>query len=415
MANFQLTDEFFKSFDSSIVDVNQAETLPPLCYADREFFEFEKDAIFRHEWLCVGREDWAKNPGDYFTTSHIGEPIVVVRTGTGALKALSSVCQHRAMLVAEGRGNTRAFLCPYHHWSYSLDGQLVGAPAMEQACNFDKSTIRLAEFKVETWLGFVFINFDLSAPALAPRLTAVTEALTNFDLAAADGSPAADADKFPWNWKVSFENLNDGYHANRLHHGPVHDVVPSHLSVFPKLPADTAGYFRFNGSTHQDFSTNPTLKAVLPIFPKLTNEERNRMMFANIPPSLSLVIRSDTIAFIILHAETHETVLHERGWLVAPGATQQPLFQERLMMNVGTNAAIVAQDLHVDALIQIGVRSQFAARGRYSWQEQAQWEFNNWLVKRYRSEWARQRQSDVMVAERGSRKSGALQTGRAAE
>ncbi len=386
----RLTNEFFDSLGSSIVDVNEAETLPPQCYSEASFFEFEKDAIFRNEWLCVGREAWAKNPGDYFTTSHIGEPIIVVRTEDGVLKALSSVCQHRAMLVAEGHGHTRAFLCPYHHWSYSLDGQLIGAPAMDRACNFDKRAIRLPEFKVETWLGFVFINFDPDAPALKPRLTTVTEALKNFDLESADGSGPMNTERFPWNWKVSFENLNDGYHANRLHQGPVHDIVPSHLSIFPDLPADTAGYFRFNGTTHSDFSTNPTLKAVLPIFPKLTGDERNRMMFANLPPTLSLVIRSDTVAFIILHAETHETVSHERGWLVAKGATQQKLFQERLALNIKTNAEIVAQDLHVDAQIQIGVRSKYAVRGRYSWQEQAQWQFNNWLVQRYRKQWGRQ-------------------------
>lgn len=261
---------------------------------------------------------------------------------------------------------------------------------MDRACNFDKRAIRLPEFKVETWLGFVFINFDPDAPALKPRLTTVTEALKNFDLESADGSGPMNTERFPWNWKVSFENLNDGYHANRLHQGPVHDIVPSHLSIFPDLPADTAGYFRFNGTTHSDFSTNPTLKAVLPIFPKLTGDERNRMMFANLPPTLSLVIRSDTVAFIILHAETHETVSHERGWLVAKGATQQKLFQERLALNIKTNAEIVAQDLHVDAQIQIGVRSKYAVRGRYSWQEQAQWQFNNWLVQRYRKQWGRQ-------------------------
>ena len=381
------TDAFFKGFDTSVVEVNQAETLPPECYTDAQFFEFEKDAIFRREWLCVGRESWVAKPGDYFTTSHIGEPIIVVRNREGKLKALSSVCQHRAMLVAEGSGNARSFLCPYHHWAYSLDGRLVGAPAMEKACNFDKTRIQLAEFKLEVWLGFIFINFDPNASALAPRLRAVTEALTNFDLDTTEGSPAYEANKFAWNWKISFENLNDGYHANRLHGGPLHDPVPSDLSVFPKLPPDTAGYYRFNGSLHEDFSLNPTRKAVLPIFPKLVKDERNRMMFANVPPTLSLVIRSDMIAFIILRADSANATAHDRGWLVAPGAMKEKLFEERLAMNLESSAAVVAQDIHVDTLIQIGLNSKFATRGRYSWQEQSQWEFNNWLVKRYWTEW----------------------------
>jgi len=162
--------------------------------------------------------------------------------------------------------------------------------------------------------------------------------------------------------------------------------------VFPQdLPEDTAGYYRFNGTVHADASFNPTLKALLPVFPKLTDDERNRLLFANVPPSLSLIIRSDLVAFIILHANSHDTITAKRGWLAAPGATQEPLFKERLAVNLQTSAEIAAQDIHVDGLIPIGLRSRYAARGRYSWQEQAQREFNNWLVKRYNTQWLHKR------------------------
>jgi len=382
------TDTFFDSMSSSILAVDEAEMLPPRCYAAPEFFEFEKDAIFAREWLCVGRQEWLKAPGDFFTAMHMGEPVVIVRGRDNIIRALSSVCQHRAMLVAEGSGNARSFLCPYHHWAYSLDGQLISAPAMERACGFDKSQVKLPSFKVEIWLGFIFINFDPDAKPLAPRLGKITEVLANFDLGAADTSPGAEETTFPWNWKVMFENNNDGYHANRLHAGPVHDIAPSELCVFPQdLPEDTAGYYRFNGTIHADASFNPTLKALLPVFPGLTDPERNRLLFVNLPPSLSLVIRSDLVAFIILHANSHDTITAKRGWLAAPGASSQPLFKERLNVNLATSAEIAAQDVHVDGLIPIGMRSRYAARGRYSWQEQAQREFNAWLVPRYRAGW----------------------------
>ena len=78
-----LTEEFFEDLNSSTLSVEEAQTLPPACYTDREFFEFEKEALFNHEWLCVGRESWVANPGDYFTTSVVGEPVVVVRTREG--------------------------------------------------------------------------------------------------------------------------------------------------------------------------------------------------------------------------------------------------------------------------------------------------------------------------------------------
>jgi phenylpropionate dioxygenase-like ring-hydroxylating dioxygenase large terminal subunit len=383
-----LSDGFFASMESSIVDVNAGEMLPPACYTDTAFFEFEKEAIFACEWLCVGREAWVKNPGDFFTAMHMGEPLVVVRGRDDVVRAMSTVCQHRAMLVAEGKGNTHGFVCPYHHWSYALDGQLVGAPAMSRACGFDKRSVRLPQFKVETWLGFIFINFNPAAAPLAPRLGNLTEVLANYDLADADENGDFDENTFPWNWKVMFENNNDGYHANRLHAGPVHDVAPSSLSEFPQdLPDDTAGYYRFNRTLHPDMSFNPTLKALLPVFPKLTPDERHRLLFANVPPSLSLIIRSDLVAFIILHTNTHDTITARRGWLAAPGAMSEPLFKERLDINLQASAKIAEQDIHVDTLIPIGLRSRFAVRGRYSWQEQAQREFNAWLVKRYRASW----------------------------
>jgi len=112
-----------------------------------------------------------------------------------------------------------------------------------------------------------------------------------------------------------------------------------------------------------------------------------------VPPSLSLIIRPDLIAFIILQANSHDTITARRGWLAAPGAKAQPLFRERLKVNLDSSAEIAAQDVHVDGLIPIGLRSRYAARGRYSWQEQAQREFNAWLVRRYRAEWQHRKPS----------------------
>jgi nitrite reductase/ring-hydroxylating ferredoxin subunit len=271
-----LNDRFFESFSSSVLDFAQAESLPPACYVDPEFFEFEKETLFYKEWLCVGRESWVKEPGDYFCSKHVGEPLVITRTKSGEVAAMSAVCQHRGMLVAEGRGHARGLVCPYHHWFYSLSGELVAAPEMDRTCNFEKSNHNLARLKVEIWQGFVFVNFDAGALPLAPRLRALDDVVANYDLANLDGPPAPEPNRYNWNWKVMFENNNDGYHANRLHHGPLHDPVPSSLACFPELPDESAGYYRTNGSLHPDASFNPTLKALLPVFPKLTDAERNR-------------------------------------------------------------------------------------------------------------------------------------------
>lgn len=393
MADF-FSDEFFESLSKSDQSTTTAETLPPLCYVDTDFYEFEKEALFNHEWLCLGREEWIPNPGDYFSTSIIGEPLVVARDREGQINVMSSVCQHRAMLVAEGRGNAKAFLCPYHHWAYNLGGELIGAPEMQQTQGFNKKDFCLPRLSVELWQGFIFANFDPEAEPLKPRLTEVDRMLVNYELASADGPMPPEGVNYPWNWKVMMENNNDGYHANRLHHGPMHDFVPSNLASFPDdLPEDTAGYYRTNGTLHKDASFNPTQKAVLPVFPKLSEEERNRFLFVNVPPTLSLVLTSDMVMYLILRADGPERHVTETGVLCAPGAMKDPAFQLRLDMIYNATAGIIQQDLDVDRAVQKGLRSRYAVRSRYSWQERAQTDFNHWVVKRYQSAWQRVRAS----------------------
>jgi phenylpropionate dioxygenase-like ring-hydroxylating dioxygenase large terminal subunit len=382
-----LNDEFFASLDSSAAPIAVAETLPPECYTDEAFFQFEKEAIFYKEWLCVGRESWVKAPGDYFTTSIAGEPVVVTRNRSGVLNAMSSVCQHRAMLVADGRGNCRTFLCPYHHWAYNLDGDLIAAPAMDRTQGFSLKDHGLPRFRVEVWLGFIFINFDPHALPLAPRLAPVEAALANWRFAEAEDAPRGGTQAFPWNWKVMVENNNDGYHANKLHHGPLHDSIPSELSVFPDLPEDTAGYFRFNGTLHQDAGFNATQKALLPIFPHLTIEDRNRMVFAVVPPSFSLVATSDVVLWSLIRPQTAASIETDGGLLVAPGARSHPNFDNLQAVNNLGAQTIIAQDRQVDVMVQKGLGSKFAPRGRYSWQEGAQSLFNRWLVRRYQAAW----------------------------
>ncbi|GAN55771.1 aromatic ring-hydroxylating oxygenase subunit alpha [Tanticharoenia sakaeratensis] len=391
MTHAVLDDALFAAMESSILPTEQAESLPPLCYTSAEFYEFEKDAVFAREWLCVGRDSWAPEPGSYFTSFIADEPIVVARGRDGVLRAMSSVCQHRGMLVAEGCGKTRAFVCPYHHWTYTLDGTLAAAPAMEKSCGFDKSKASLPLFAVEIWEGFVFINFDREAAPLAPRLAKVTEILKPYGMADAEGEKPSGEQRYPWNWKVMFENNNDGYHASKLHQGPLHDFIPSELAEFPDdLPDDTAGYYRTNRTLHPDASFNATQRAVLPVFTGLTDDERHRMVFANLPPTLSLVMTADAVIYLILRADGPESHRVDQGVLTAPGSSADPAFRHKMAMNMQAAGEIIDQDLHVDELVQVGLRSRFAPRGRYSWQEGAQRLFNSWLVPRYREAWARQ-------------------------
>ena len=125
--------------------------------------------------MCVERWDQVKNPGDYFTARMWGESIVIVRDKKNQLHALVNVCQHRwSQVVEDGAGNAKAFICPYHRWTYNLDGTLRGI-SVQNMPEVDRKKCRLPSLRIEDWQGFIMINFDPEAEPLAPQLEAIND------------------------------------------------------------------------------------------------------------------------------------------------------------------------------------------------------------------------------------------------
>lgn len=384
-----LTPGLLAAFDGSVTDVATASTLPPVVYTDDEFLAFERASLFAHEWLCVGRASAIPAPGDFLSVSVNDEPVLVVRGKDGAIRALSSVCRHRAMQLADtgAAGHCSTFTCPYHQWVYGLDGRLLGAPAMERTDGFVKADHGLPALAVEEWQGFVFVNLDRDAAPLAPTLARYTPFLEHYDLTNAVCPGTFTLTDLPWNWKVMLENFNDGYHANRLHH-TIQDFCPSNLAAFPVSWDDGSNViFRTNGYTHIDGGFNATTKALLPVFPRLTEEERWRSTFALIPPGLCLGTAPDQVFFFIVRPKTAGTIDVEIGYLFDPDAVRHPMFEHLFRMSDAGVQVFVQQDQDATTKVQRGLRSAFAPRGRYSWQEESHVQFNRWLVQRYRRHW----------------------------
>ena len=380
-----LNDELLASLDGSIQNVSTASTLPAELYTSAEVLAFETEALFMKEWLCVGRAERIPNVGDWFTVTIVGEPLIVARNKDGEVRAMSAVCQHRAMQGCEGEGNSSTFKCPYHHWNYGLDGRLLGAPAMERTEAFDKADFGLPQLRVEEWLGFV--NFDTDAAPLAPTLERYTPFLDNYDLADAVCPGTFTLEGMAWNWKVMFENFNDGYHANRLHQF-VQDFCPSNMSEFPIPWSDDSNViFRTAGYTHIDGGFNATHRVIMDVFPKLTDEERTRSTFALMPPTLCFGTAPDQCFFFLVRPTGPETIDVEIGYIFHPTALDDPLFEQKLALSDAGVQVFVDQDQDATAKVQRGLRSRFAPRGRYSWQEESHIQFNRWLVQRYRKAW----------------------------
>ncbi len=379
------TPELLESFESSTQDLNRACLLPPVVYTSEEFFEFEMEAIYNHDWFCVGRVEQIPNVGDYLAADFADEQLLVVNTQEG-IRVLSAVCQHRGMVVTEESGTTNRFTCPYHHWTYTLDGRLVGAPEMDRAEGFQKKDFDLPSLPVELWHGFIFANFDIDAQPLAPSLAEIEPFLANFELdncVVREGNTIPDC---PWNWKVMMENFNDPYHASRLH-GPLQTFAPSGMSDFFEWREEMNHISRIQHFTEIDGSFNPTKKCMLPLFPKLTEAERMQGAFMLLPPSLGLAIVPDEVAYFIIKPQGAGSITLDINYCFNPEAVKDPMFEYLFeQVELGLNNFNV-QDVYADTMVQKGLNSRFGPRGRYSWQEGTLPQFNRWLVKRYRDHW----------------------------
>jgi choline monooxygenase len=204
-------------------DPEAAWTLPSSYYTAPEVFAAERAAIFRRAWRFVGHASELAAPGDYVTQDIAGAGVFVVRGADGRLGGFHNVCRHRGhRLLAERRGRLKAAItCPYHSWSYGLDGSLRQARNSESVPRFNRADFGLAPVAVEVFCGFVFVNLDREAAPLHDLAPGFEEAVRRFvpDLDRMRRIERADFD-IAANWKVVVENALDGYHV--FLSGPAH-------------------------------------------------------------------------------------------------------------------------------------------------------------------------------------------------
>ena len=379
-----------EAFDDTDRDVRQAVTLPPACYSSDAFFEFEKDAIFYRDWLCVGRADQIPSAGDYFTITLLDEPLVVLRDDQGEVAVFSSVCRHRSALVIEGEGNCgRNLRCPYHWWTYGLDGRLLGAPEMHETDGFDKSAISLPRLKVELWQGFIFVTFDPDAEPLAPRLKKIDAVLANYHAEDLLSTRSFTYDA-PWNWKIMMENGTEHYHAVFLHS----KYLPreSAASIVPPWEGDDDGsVVSIIPVPFMDGGISPHGGAFFPPIPTLTEEERSRYVFAAVPPNLNIGLEADLILWFILLPQSAGRTEIRWSYAVPKDVREMPQFDEVLELVHRGVEAFNDEDWPINSGMQRGLTSRLAERGRYSVEEETASQVARWAIKRYREEDARSR------------------------
>jgi choline monooxygenase len=193
-----------------------ARSMPPSVYTSKEFLAREIETIFSREWICVGRAGNLAKPGDYLTYELAGQPVVVLRDRDSKLRAFSNVCLHRMSILLEGSGNRRTIVCPYHAWTYGLDGRLIGAPLMTRTTGFCKEDYALPEIRCEEWLGWIYITLDKDRPSVKERLASLEAMIEPFQL---ENYVECFRETHVWNtnWKVLAENFMESYHLPVCH------------------------------------------------------------------------------------------------------------------------------------------------------------------------------------------------------
>jgi phenylpropionate dioxygenase-like ring-hydroxylating dioxygenase large terminal subunit len=280
---------------SSVLDERVSETLPGWVYRNEEFYELERECIFGRHWLLVGHTSHVPEIGDFMTLEAAGERALVVRGRDGALRAFHNVCRHRASrVVRDSRGHCeRAIVCPYHGWSYGLDGKLRGVPAEKSFAALDKSRLGLQEIDLEAWMGFVFVRFGGDGPSVAESLRPLEQEASHFRFAEMKPWSAHSTRDCDFDWKVFAENDAEGYHIPAGHPGLRRLFGSSYAD--DESRGDASRSFSVLQSTESPVWTERAYQRLLPVALHLPEAYQRAWAYYGIFPTSVLQISPDLV------------------------------------------------------------------------------------------------------------------------
>lgn len=317
-------------------DLARAATIPARWCKDPGFLDLERERIFAHTWQPVGYVSTVAEPGDYFACEIVGEPIVMARSKEGRLRAFSNVCRHRASLIVDGKGHGPSLRCPYHNWTYSLEGNLLSQPEFEGVEDWDKSEICLPQFGVEAWGPFVFVKQKPGAPSLREVLGDIPMEIAKLGCALEQLRLAERRDYvINCNWKVYIDNYLEGYHLPAAHPG-----------LFRALD-----YAQYRVDTHRYYSSQ---------YAPLRGDMSGRALYYWIFPNFMLNIYPDNLSSNIILPLGPDKTLTIFEWFAYgenPGVSPK---------TIEFSDEIQREDIKICESVQRGLSSRNYQQGRFS-------------------------------------------------
>lgn len=353
---------------------NLEATLPSSWYLDDSVYSLECEHIFFAEWICAGREEDIGQPGDHNVLDLHGESILLLRNTNSELRAFYNVCRHRgAQLCPVGeqedsnnrlplRGgviNGRSIMCPYHSWTYDLDGQLQRAPHLGADTGFNVEDVQLHPVGCETWGGFVFLNLTpKTAPSFSESIAEMSRRFTRYPLTELRVGQRIQYE-VDANWKVLCENYNECYHC-----GPVHPELCQVVPAFKDVGGAQLDWER--GIPHREGAVTFTASGTTNrrMFPGLDEDEQTRHKGDLIYPNLFLSLASDHVVAFILHPKSAGRTLIDCLFLFETYELEKPDFDPADAVDFWH--LVNRQDWSICERVQKGMMARVHTQGVYA-------------------------------------------------
>ena len=347
-----------------------ARTLPQRYFVSPEIFAEEQEKIFSGQWVLVGHQSQIAKAGDYFVQEVAGESLIILRDQKGEARGFYNVCRHRGTrLCEEKEGHSATIQCPYHAWTYGLDGRLVGVPHMDKVQGFDKAEYSLHAVKLALWEGFIFVSLADAPMPLEEVFAPLAGKFTHWNLTRLRSAKRVEYDVRA-NWKLIFENYSECYHCPGVH--PMlskispYDSAENDLTEGPFL----GGFMKIAKGASLTMSGQA---CALPVDHEHDHEQeheetedggRGRVFYYSIFPNMLLRMHPDYVMVHQLWPQSPGQTLVLCDWLFHPEAFDRPDFNPDDAVEFWdmTNK----QDWHVCELSQQGIASRAYQPGPYS-------------------------------------------------
>jgi len=352
-------------------------TLPAWTYVSQEFFELEADIIFRSSWQLVGHLSQIPDPGDYLTFNLLTERALVIRGKDGRVRGFHNVCAHRAHAVVQGRsGHCKGYLqCPYHGWTYQLDGACRAVSMPDSFDTVEKQKLGLKAVDIEIFQGFIFLRFDSRGPSVAERMAPYNEELSHYRLEKM--VPCGDLWEEVHNidWKNVVDNYVEDYHFPTGHPG-----LSALMQRDYQREALPSGVMRLSHHMRDKPLKGWSVERyhqVLPEFSHLPEDMRRRWSYFGLFPSVFFDCYPESMDFFqVLPMGPGKVKLRSQTYTL-PGGPRETQAAEFLSTRINTQ--VQAEDNELTRSVQQGLKSSAYQLGILSSKEVVVRGFHDWI------------------------------------